>query len=268
MAVRRILMLHGYAQSGTIFSKRMGAFRKTCGKEFDLVFVDAPHVLTPVDMAALTSQSPESSLDNLGAAEAATETDPALAPRGWWRVNAERTLTNGLEDSLATLRDVLAKDRYDGVLGFSQGAAMAAILAALLEKPGVHPPFLINGEPPHPPLEFCVAVAGFRPSSPLCDAILLPSFSTRTLHILGRTDVIVVEERSKTLLDISANKRIEWHDGGHFVPSKAPWRNFMRSYLRDPAGDVPAPGPAAPSQNASGASTPAAPVGSATPCAP
>ena len=77
------------------------------------VFVDAPHVLTPVDMAVLTSSSPESSLDNLGAAEATEETDPALSPRGWWRVNATHTLTNGLEDSLATLRDVLAKDHYE-----------------------------------------------------------------------------------------------------------------------------------------------------------
>ncbi|KAI0724157.1 FSH1-domain-containing protein [Fomitopsis betulina] len=266
MSSRKVLMLHGYAQSGTIFSKRLGAFRKTCGKEFDLVFVDAPHVLTPVDMAILTSTSPESSLDNLGAAEAAEETDPALAPRGWWRVNETHTQTNGLEESLATLRDVLAKDHYEGVFGFSQGAAMAAILAALLEKPEVHPPFLVNGQPPHPPLKFCVSVSGFLPHSPLCDTILLPSFSTRTLHILGKMDVIVVEERSKPALEISTNKRVEYHDGGHFVPSKAPWRNFMRSFLRDPTGDIPAPGPAAPTQDASGASTPIAP-GSATPSA-
>lgn len=64
-------------------------------------------------MAILTSTSPESSLDNLGAAEAAEETDPALAPRGWWRVNETHTQTNGLEESLATLRDVLAKDHYE-----------------------------------------------------------------------------------------------------------------------------------------------------------
>lgn len=62
--------------------------------------------------------------------------------------------------------------------------------------------------------QFCVAVAGFRPRSSLCDAIFLPSFSTPTLHVLGRTDVIVVEERSKTLLDVSDNKRVEYHDGG------------------------------------------------------
>ena len=63
---------------------------------------------------------------------------------------------------------------------------------------------------------FCVAAAGFRPRNPFCDAIFLPAFSTPTLHILGRTDVIVVEERSKTLLEVSANKRVEYHDGGAY----------------------------------------------------
>ncbi|KAI0919075.1 hypothetical protein AcW1_003453 [Taiwanofungus camphoratus] len=254
---RKVLMLHGYAQSATIFTKRMGAVRKAC-KDIDFVFLDAPHVLTPVDLAELNASSSNSSLEDLGAAEATEEKDPALAPRGWWKVDATRTQTHGLEDSLALLRDVLAKDHYDGVFGFSQGASMAAILAALLERPEVHPPFLIDGKPPHPPLQFCVAVAGFRPPSPLCNAILLPSYSTPTLHVLGKTDVIVVEERAKTLVEVSSNKRLEYHDGGHFVPSKANWRNFFRSYLRDPLGNVPSPGPVTASQTPSGTSTPTA----------
>ncbi|KZT05383.1 FSH1-domain-containing protein [Laetiporus sulphureus 93-53] len=256
---RKVLMLHGYAQSATIFSKRMGALRKTCGKDVELVFVDAPYVLTPVDMAYLSTLSNNSSLEDLGAPEAVKEQDPALAPRGWWKAEADRNLARGLDDSLAALRDILAKDHYEGVFGFSQGAAMAAILAALLERPQAHPPFLIDGKPPHPPLGFCIAVAGFRPRSPLADTIFSPSYSTPTLHVLGRTDVIVVEERSKTLIDISDNKRVVHHDGGHFVPSKAPWRNFLRSYMKDPLGDIPAPGPAAASQNASGISTPITP---------
>ena len=47
---------------------------------------------------------------------------------------------------------------------------------------------------------------------------------------------------------------------GHFVPSKANWRNFLKAYLKDPLGDVPSPGPAAGSQPASGAATPVTPV--------
>ncbi|KAI0070566.1 FSH1-domain-containing protein [Panus rudis PR-1116 ss-1] len=252
--VKKVLMLHGFAQSGTIFSKRMGAVRKACGKDIDLVFLDAPHVLTPVDIAE-TFNSPQ----ELGAAED-TNAEPALQPRGWWKFDPERKRTDGLEESLIFLRDILRKDHYEGVFGFSQGAAMAAILAALLERPHVLPEFLVDGNPPHPPLTFCVAVAGFRPRSPLCDKIFLPSYSTPTLHVLGRTDVIVVEERSKTLLDVSENKRIEYHDGGHFVPSKANWRAFFRDYLHNPTGDVPSPGPGNVSQPASGTATPITPA--------
>ncbi|GBE80767.1 hypothetical protein SCP_0304860 [Sparassis crispa] len=248
-APRRVLMLHGYAQSATIFGKRMGAVRKTCGKDIDFVFIDGPLVLSPVDIAKAFSTSVEES----GASEASTQ-DPALAPRGWWRAEPGSRQTFGLEDSLTLLRDVLQKDHYDGVFGFSQGAAMAALLAALLERPDVYPPFLVNGQAPHPPFQYCVSVAGFRPTGPLCDSIFQSSYATPTLHILGKTDIVVTEERSKHLLELSTNKRVEYHDGGHFVPSKANWRNFLRSYLRGPLGDVPSPSPM--SQPASGVATP------------
>ncbi|CAL1711545.1 unnamed protein product [Somion occarium] len=247
---KKVLMLHGYAQSAAILSKRLGAVRKACGKDIDFVFLDAPHVLSPADMAS-TFNSPQ----ELGAAEA-SENDPALLPRAWWHVDSERKRTDGLEATLVYLRDVLKKDHYEGVFGFSQGASMAALLAALLERPQVFPDFLVDGQPPHPPLTFCVAVAGFKPIGPLSEAIFQSSYSTPTLHVLGRMDVIVVEERAKTLLDVSANKRVEWHDGGHFVPSKANWRAFFRDYLRNPTGDVPSPGPASNSQPPSGVATP------------
>ncbi|KAI1791389.1 serine hydrolase FSH [Ganoderma leucocontextum] len=261
-STKKVLMLHGYAQNATMFSKRMGALRKSCGKNIELVFIDGPHVLSLVDLAeAFGSSSETSSSDDLGAQEATTDSsDPALLPRGWWKVDAARMRTIGLEDSILQLRDILHEDHYDGIFGFSQGAAMAALMSALLEKPEVFPPFLVDGKPPHPPFTFCVAAAGFRPESPLCDSIFLPSFSTPTLHVLGRTDVLVVEERSKTLSDVSVNKRIEWHDGGHFVPSKANWRNFLKAYLKDPLGDVPSPGPSPVSQPASGTATPVNPT--------
>lgn len=71
------------------------------------VFLDAPHVLSPVDLAE-SFNTPE----ELGAPEA-VESDPALQPRGWWKVDRSRTKMTGLEDSLALLRDTLKKDHYD-----------------------------------------------------------------------------------------------------------------------------------------------------------
>ena len=76
------------------------------------VFLDAPHVLTPVDIAE-SFNTPE----ELGAPEAA-DPDPALAPRGWWKVDKGRTKMTGIEDSLALLRDTLKGNHYDVSFGF------------------------------------------------------------------------------------------------------------------------------------------------------
>lgn len=269
-ALPKILVLHGYTQSAAIFSKRMGAIRKTLAKDAELVFVDAPMILHPVDLANSFGNS--NSLEELGAAEA-SETDPALQPRAWWKQKPDKTGWIGIEESLEILKQMLQKDSYEAVWGFSQGAAMAALLTALLEKPESYPPFLVDGKPPHPPFKYCIAVAGFRSFGPLGAIVFDPPYKTPTLHVLGRTDVIVPEERAKSLLDVSEGKRVVWHEGGHFVPSKGPWRAFFREFIKNPQGGVPAPGEsgasavstdsAPPSTNASGTATPV--PGSATP---
>lgn len=255
-AARKILMLHGHSQNGDIFSKRVGALRKAMGKDIEMVFIDAPIILQPIDLDGDPSNV---SLNSFGASEAnAASSDPALTPRAWWKANPERTTAHGLEESLMVLRDVLTRDRFDGVFGFSQGAAMAALLAALLEKPHAYEPFLIGGEAPHPRFQFCVAVSGFKVSDPISDKIFGGSYETPTLHVIGKTDVIVVEERSKALLSVSANARVEVHEGGHFVPSQAKWRVFWREYLQDPSEHVPSPGLVSKSQTNSGMNTPPA----------
>jgi len=74
------------------------------------VLVDAPHVLFPVD---LTGHG-VTSLDAFGAAEASTTSDdPARVPRGWWKTDLTRTRTDGLEESLAYLRDILRTERFE-----------------------------------------------------------------------------------------------------------------------------------------------------------
>ncbi|KAK0245469.1 FSH1-domain-containing protein [Armillaria nabsnona] len=249
---KSILVLHGYAQNAHILSKRLGALRKQCGKDVDMVFIDAPHVLQAEDLFGGASESNESTL------EASTE-DPTLTPRGWFRAFADKTRAVGLDESLILFRDILKERTYDGVFGFSQGAAVAALLCALLEKPESYPPFLVDGKPPHPPFNFCVAVAGLKITDPLADILFNPTYSTPTLHIIGKTDVIVTSDRSQELIDVSSNKRIEEHDGGHFVPSKTPWRKFLAAYIRDPSVDIPSPIVSESTPN-SGAATPVASV--------
>ncbi|KAF5355173.1 hypothetical protein D9756_005692 [Leucocoprinus leucothites] len=242
-AKRSVLVLHGYSQNANIFSKRLGALRKEA-KDIDLVFIDAPHVLQPVDLISAHARNPALNFDAPEADLQAAEQDLLLTPRV------------GLEESLAAVRDVLKVRTFEGVMGFSQGAAFAAIVAALLEKPETYPPFLIDGKPPHPPMKFCVAVSGFRLMDPICEPLFNPSYSTPTLHVIGKNDIVVIEERSRKLIAVSSNKRIEEHEGGHFVPTKGNWRKFLVEYLRNPSGDIPSPGMSSASAPPSGTVTP------------
>jgi hypothetical protein len=114
-----------------------------------------------------------------------------------------------------------------------------------------------------------VAVAGFRAPGDLASAIFECGYSTPTLHVLGKNDIIVIEERARTLTDVSNVKRIVEHDGGwhhatsiyrtlkhtlilisvgHFVPSKGSWRKFFNEFFKHPEqlDLVPAPSLGAP----------------------
>ncbi|KJA28683.1 hypothetical protein HYPSUDRAFT_196868 [Hypholoma sublateritium FD-334 SS-4] len=255
-AIKRVLVLHGYSQNATVLSKRLGALRKE-GKELEFVFVNAPHILAPAEMFA----APPAQLDSQGPAAGGPtaeemQADEATALRGWWQPSKDGTVARGLEESIMSLREVLRGAVFDGVFGFSQGAGLAAVLAALLERPHLYPPFLVDGAAPHPPFKFCVSVSGFRLRDPLSDTLFAAPYTTPTLHVLGRTDVVVTEERSRQLVALSAAARVEEHDGGHFVPSKGPWRKFLVGWMKDPAAQLVAPGAAAANVDSSGTSTP------------
>ncbi|KAL5531977.1 FSH3_2 [Sanghuangporus sanghuang] len=214
----------------------MAAIRKACGKDVEFVFMDAPKVLGADDLEGFGDL-----------ASLATEAGPDGALRGWWSSDVARTRFRheDLNLSLTAFRDALAKDRFDGVFGFSQGGVMAAMLAGLLERPELHPPFLIEGKAPHPPLKFCVVVAGFLPPNERWARFLTPSYTTPTLHVMGLTDPIVSQEQAHTLVAVNKSEysRVAPHEGGHFVPSKAPWRNFLKAYFKDPYGDAQPPPP-------------------------
>jgi len=125
-------------------------------------------------------------------------------------------------------------------------------------------------------------VSGFKVRDPFCEPFFTPSYATPTLHVIGKTDVVVTEERSKQLLEVSSNARLEEHEGGmfcfishndqprpfitvddscdplgHFVPSKGNWRKFLASYMKDQSALLTSPGGVlTQSEPSSGVSTP------------
>lgn len=83
-----------------------------------------------------------------------------------------------------------------------------------LAKPDLHPLFPSN---PHlQPFKFLISVGGFLPTPvepDLSHFFPLPA-SLKTLHIIGKNDIVVTEEKSLTLVRASQDARLEYHDGG------------------------------------------------------
>jgi len=165
-------------------------------------------------------------------------------PKAWWDYNKDRSLALGIGETLNVVRGALEKQRFDGVFGFSQGAALAAIISALLERPEVYPAFIHEGKPIHPPLEFCIAVSGFRLIDPVVAKIFSTSFKTPIMHIIGRKDSIVRSVRSQPLIDLSEKKRVIVHEDAHIVPLTATWTAFYCDFIQGSSFDIPAPVPA------------------------
>ena len=225
----RILMLHGYTQSGPLFHAKTRALEKHLQKAFPgstLVYPTGPLRLSPGDVPGFEVSSSNDANE--------------VEAYGWWRRSntADPPEYIGFEDGMAAVAKVLATEGpFDGVIGFSQGAALTAMLASVLEGPWrretfsrfrsespLSIPFPPSFEPlQHPPLKFGVIYSGFVAPGQRYKAFYdHPHIQTPTAHFLGSLDSVVDEGRSRALIDACGGEdkaRVIWHPGGHFVPS-------------------------------------------------
>jgi hypothetical protein len=117
--------------------------------------------------------------------------------------------------------------RVDGIFGFSQGAALAGLLAAVRQA-----------DPSIPGVEFAIMVGGFT-STALQHAHLLRHPSTMpSVHVTGRTDGIVPRRDSLELAARFTDPLILEHSGGHVIPADravtTPIRDFLARFTGDP----------------------------------
>ncbi|KAI9788179.1 MAG: hypothetical protein M1833_003117, partial [Piccolia ochrophora] len=246
----KVLMLHGYTQSGPLFHSKTRALEKSLtrhlrthpslptslrARPLELLYPTAPHRV----VAPSPSPFPGSSSSTTSAFSAPssgptpdTTNEEAGDTYAWWRKDESTGQYTGLEAGLAAVADVLAREGpVVGVVGFSQGAALAAMVASLLE-PGRSEAF---GSPPssaaspgesgagegirfpssflplttaateeavpvHPPLLFALCYAGFRAPAPRYDAFYAPRIATPVLNVWGTLDAVVGEERWEGLV--------------------------------------------------------------------
>ena len=146
----------------------------------------------------------------------------------WWYFNEELMQYTGLEKSLLAFKKTFEEQGpFDGILGFSQGTAMAAVLCALKNQ----------GKPENAWLnfKFAILVSGFKPRAKELAEIFSVPLDVPSLHIIGDTDVKVAPEKSVDLMTSFSAPEIYRHPGGHYVPSDPATRDaivaFVSKYL-------------------------------------
>ena len=199
----RILCLHGYAQNATFFRKRTGSLRTSTKAIAEYHFLDAPFPATAAFLAG-------GSADDRG------------EMLSWWQwEDAERAATSteylGLETTLERVRSCLAEHGpFDGVLGFSQGATLAALLC-------LRPPRAFR---------FAVLISGFVPRDPAHASYFeAPPLPLPSLHVIGEADERVPPPVCRRLASCFEAPTFHVHDGGHATPSDAPFRQLLKQFI-------------------------------------
>lgn len=144
-----------------------------------------------------------------------------------------------MDQTFKALSEVLdTEGPFDGVVGFSQGAALALMLAGALE-PGKREkvPESWGFTTQHPPMKFAVAFSGFRApvgtSGGELDFLYEPKIETPTLHFIGNSDEIVTEERTLVSVEACKGGRVVRFPGGHYLPTSKPYLDQVVVYIKD-----------------------------------
>ena len=121
---------------------------------------------------------------------------------------------------------------FDGVFGFSQGAALTALLVGLrafAAVPTADRPLLFNR---------AMLISGFVSNDPKHAELYESkrSFELPSLHLIGRSDRIVPRAASLALAARFAAPTVVEHDGGHVIASNAEVRDALATFLSRTSG--------------------------------
>ncbi|KAK8722947.1 hypothetical protein OTU49_011965 [Cherax quadricarinatus] len=204
----RILCLHGYRQNGISFREKTGSFRKMLKKYAEFVYITSPVEVPPIDDGQ----------DKDGGS-------------GWWfsrqdnyfNAQEESECSKGFEESLKAV-EVCFKESgpFDGVLGFSQGAAMLGLLCGLQQQGKLTFSF-----------KFAIFASAFRSRSAPHQCLYSEKITLPTLHIYGETDQVIGKDMSEELLQYFHEPETHVHPGGHFVPATAAHKAIYVKFLED-----------------------------------
>ncbi|KAF2283923.1 hypothetical protein GH714_017270 [Hevea brasiliensis] len=190
----RILCLHGFRTSAAILQKLVLRWPENVLEKLDLVFLDAPFPAR-------------------GKSDVEGIFDPPYFE--WFQANKDFTEYSNFGECLAYIENYMIEHGpFDGLLGFSQGAILAAALPGM-QKDGVCLTKVPN-------IKFLIIISGAKLGGSKfgLPKLAANAFSSPvqcpSLHFIGETDFL--KEEGIGLLESFVNPVVIHHIKGHTVP--------------------------------------------------
>jgi predicted esterase len=210
----RILCLHGYRGNATTLRLQMRPLTQDLDPLAEFVCVDAPS-------RAMGSFGWWHAVSNDGDdSKPAGVGQPTMRYEGWSETKA--WLVSLFQQSAP----------FDGVFGFSQGAALTSLLVGLRNPCEAESRISFD---------FAMMAGGFA-SGDRSHANLYQwkaEYDLPSVHIIGASDFVVPDSHSDRLASLFREPLILRHSGGHVVPGDPHVRNSVAAFLQERAGTVP-----------------------------
>jgi predicted esterase len=205
-----LISLHGFTMNAAGLQHMLAPLEQRLRGAVDFVYPDAPHT------------APESSV--AGIAQLMGGFRPKPPNLQWWSATDDGSAYAGWEASHALLAAQLEAHPRAGLLGFSQGAAVAATLAAA-SSAGLLPP-----------VRFVIAIAGFVPRAQDIAPLFASPVNVPSLHVWGLADGMA--KHGPRLVERFAPEQREvvtW-PGRHIVPTAGPPADAIADFIQRHVG--------------------------------
>ncbi|XP_051213573.1 uncharacterized protein [Lolium perenne] len=174
----KVLCLHGFRTSGSFLKKQISKWHPSIFEQFEMVFPDGMYP-----------------------AGGKSDIEGIFPPPyfEWFQFNKEFTEYTNLDECISYLCDYMVKNGpFDGLLGFSQGATLSALLIGYQAQ-------------------FMVSVSGSKFRDPsICDVAYKAPIKAKSVHFIGEKDWLKVP--SEELAAAFDDPLIIRHPQGHTVP--------------------------------------------------
>jgi predicted esterase len=190
-----LLAFHGFTMNGETMRAALGPLVSTLSPAVNVVCLNAPHACSAESVSRLQS--------GLGLR---ASPPPHLS---WWNASDDGLEYRGWEETRDLVHEALKRYAPASILGFSQGAILAAAVAALAR----------SGELPQ--IHSAVLVAGRTPRDARLQAAFMDLIDVPSLHVWGECDTVTGQYGQALVEQFSpAQREVAVWAGGHVIPTR------------------------------------------------